>query len=745
MLSSRVFLHASERVFRVLIAALCTAGLLSPQGCGTEPPPTSPPMTLGERVNLATGDIGTEGGIIAVERPGDPLDGLKIEVPEGACGDARTFAVSYRPILGTAFEEDQNFVSPLITIDNDGGYAEQIIPVTIPIQVPDDHFAMAFYYDESTGELEAIPVLEQTPTYVTIATCHFMNGQVSDLDLKTQRRAQTTNAAGGAANLLVSSAPKSTLDNFNLRTDFLPGRDDWQMPNVASILTPLGNCTGMSVTAMWYFAERAQRGQPTLRGRYDNDEDALLYATPRFWLDDSRALRLVSVAQKDLQSRFAQGIIEDELAATAQQGAKRNFYSIALALYRTRKPQLIGLYGPSLDTYGRPMAAHAVVCYGIQGQSLLIADPNLSGDAGRRIDFNGFTFERYTSGQPTDPLDYFDRVVFYGKTALVRWDRVSDFWADLDMKSIGQEEFQYYSYRGEELEWGDNEYNVAREFEIDLTRPNYVSHPRVRVDFVVPRDAFNRELDHVTYDEVARDPEKPLRGTGAIHLSPGVNIIGFYLYAKGVSSFPLLSELWQGFDWVTFVYEDPSQPSEPSQPGLDLLLLKHCDIYVRVQGHYREPPTYDFQGPGDVLYDAPFQQQWYGTGSFEGNTFTATWTDRAVGADMTESGMLQVTVQPQTLLVTSFMATHTVTYGADVKTSVVAGGDVRMEAYSGPPFAGLRCVAYNDDVDSRLTELEYQVTRGPNEWVHVVPWTKLSSWDCLDFSECRIDILFTSD
>ena len=672
-------------------------------------------MTLGERVNLVTGDIGAEGGIIAVQRPGDPLDGLKIEVPEGAYGGARTFAVSYRPILATAFGEDPNFVSPLITIDNGGGYAEQIIPVTIPIQVPDDHFAMAFYCDESTGELEAIPVLEQTPTYVKIATCHF-------------------------SDFTVSSAPRSQLVNFNLPTDFLPGRDDWQMPNLSSILTPLGNCAGMSVTAMWYFSERAQRGQTTLRGRYDNDLDALLYATPSFWLDDSRAIRLVSVAQKDMQSRFGQESIEDEVLATGREGPKRNFYSIALALYRTRKPQLIGLYGPSV-------LSHAVICYGIQGQSLLIADPNQPGDTGRRMDFNGITFEPYTPAQGTDAADVFDAVVFYGKTAVVRWDRVSEFWADFDGRTIGQTEFQTYSYQAKEF--GDNPDEpgeVVREFEIDLTRPNYVSHHGVSVDFIVPYDKVRRELRLVRFDELGPNPS--LSRSSYLDLKPGVNIVGFYLCGTGIDfglgMWPF--EAWHGFDWITFVYEDPSQPSEPSSPAVDLSLLKSCTITLSVQGHFREPQSEEWQPIGEYYdYDAPVYEQWFGTGSFEGSTFTAIWTDRVVPpSSSSESGMLRVTIQPETLLVTRFAAMRTETNGANVTTSVVNGGDVRMVAYGAPPIAGLECMAVGDDVSSRVTEFEYQVTRGPDEWLTVVPWTELTSWDCYDIA-AGIQIVFKAN
>ncbi len=44
------------------------------------------PIVVGEEVEVTTETIGIEGGTITVSKPGDPLDGFKIEVPRCISG-----------------------------------------------------------------------------------------------------------------------------------------------------------------------------------------------------------------------------------------------------------------------------------------------------------------------------------------------------------------------------------------------------------------------------------------------------------------------------------------------------------------------------------------------------------------------------------------------------------------------------------------------------------------------------------
>ena len=108
-------------------------------------------ITVGETVEVTMETIGSDGGTITFNKPGDLLDGLVIEIPEGAYNEDTPFEISYSPIEEHSMGDYFNPISPLITIENGGGYSEEIISVKIPANIPAEHFAMAFFYDEKTG------------------------------------------------------------------------------------------------------------------------------------------------------------------------------------------------------------------------------------------------------------------------------------------------------------------------------------------------------------------------------------------------------------------------------------------------------------------------------------------------------------------------------------------------------------------------------------------------------------------
>jgi hypothetical protein len=160
---------------------------------------------------------------------------------------------------------------------------------------------------------------------------------------------------------------------------------------------------------------------------------------------------------------------------------------------------------------------------------------------------------------------------------------------------------------------------------------------------------------------------------------------------------------------------------------------------VTLQGRYREPPIYDWQGTGVWEYTSVFWDQWFGTGSFTGNTFTATWTDRPTDSvsNTTETGIITVTVDPTTFKVTSFYATHTRTdpleiEGGGVTTATIRGNTPPMISHnSSAQFAHLRYSTTGVNTCDYIDALEYRVDRRPSEWVTNLPWTLLIGRDCL--------------
>jgi hypothetical protein len=151
------------------------------------PPPPSPvtgTISTSAASLLSSQAITASGGAITVNKPGDPLNGMQITVPAGAYADGRTFKVSSSPITGSTFKGFTP-VSPLISVDNGGGYSSQLMTVKIPVAVPSGSFATGFIYDRSRGTLEALPLVARDNGSITIATRHF-----SDIVVESARLAE---------------------------------------------------------------------------------------------------------------------------------------------------------------------------------------------------------------------------------------------------------------------------------------------------------------------------------------------------------------------------------------------------------------------------------------------------------------------------------------------------------------------------------------------------------------------------
>ncbi len=147
--------------------------------------------------------IGPDGGTITLQEPDSPLDGMTIDVPNGAYEAKTTFKISSQPYNG----EQTGILTPLtplIHIDNGRRFAKKSITVTIPIALPDGMFAMGFFVNED-GKFEPMPVVALSEKSITVATRHFSEfliGAISELELPDK-----------------------------IRTNFKPGVDDWQFEN----------------------------------------------------------------------------------------------------------------------------------------------------------------------------------------------------------------------------------------------------------------------------------------------------------------------------------------------------------------------------------------------------------------------------------------------------------------------------------------------------------------------------------
>jgi hypothetical protein len=356
-----------------------------------------PDLSLGKTMTLANGVVPASGGEIQVSGSGTSLDGLVLTVPAGAYDADTGFEISATEIKSQSYGELFDAATPLITIDNGHGFANEPMTVKIPIEKTDGEFALAFFYDRQTGELEGIPFVEEDNESITIVTAHF-----SDIVVSKVETARLDSMTGRAKPERITGEPDS---GYSIDSRFLPGADDFQMPNYGSVKYA-GHCAGQSIAAITYYANRDKIGwNERLNGRYDNDG---FEATPGFPWDDALEMRLCSAEQKNFYDRWTS-------FSTGKD--KDTYYSFAYEIALTKNPQLIVILS-SDSTSG-----HAMIIYKVTADALWVADPNFPGDRGRKIRYENGDLLSYFSGADaqaaaTGSTEY-TRFGYYGVFALV--------------------------------------------------------------------------------------------------------------------------------------------------------------------------------------------------------------------------------------------------------------------------------------------------------------------------------------
>ena len=315
-------------------------------------------LALSDSIALTSQTIPSTGGSVVIQQPGGPLDGMTLNVPAGSYAEDMEFEVSYQEIHSHRLDDISTPASPVISIDNGHTFADQNMTLTIPIQKTDDEFAMAFYYDPETEELQGLPFTELTNDHITVATGHFslivvLKAAIVDLEEYVE---------------------KSEADS-----GFRPGFDDFQMTNYGSYAKPDGHCAGQSITAMVYYNNRDELGwdQP-LYNRFDNDGCG---ATTGFMWDDALALRLCSYVQNACDFSWR---VRD-----LSQFDLYNYLAFVYAIKQTKNPQYISI--------GSSTGGHAMIVYRVTESGLYVADPNRPGET-RKIEYADGDLKPYASG-----------------------------------------------------------------------------------------------------------------------------------------------------------------------------------------------------------------------------------------------------------------------------------------------------------------------------------------------------------
>jgi len=468
-------------------------------------------IDVGTKVEAVRATIGTSGGNITINKPGDALDGFQLEVPANSYNDTRTFQVSYAPVKSHTFGQNFNPISPLISVDNGGGYSDEVMLVKIPVRVPEAHFAMGFFYDSESGQLEGLPLVTEDNSSITVATRHF-------------------------SNIIASSIEEYRLNGL-AESGFRPGFDDWQFPNWGSYIEPAGHCAGQSLTVMWYYVEKFLKGKSQLHGLYDNDT--------QIWQDDTFAYRLASIVQKDINwdSLVLKRMRQESQKWTARQQVDAFAYSILA----TGQPQYVSVRNKS--------GGHAMVVYKVQDGNLFVADPNYPGALDRKIEFNAAEgkFKPYNSGANQDAIkrgegQEYDQILYMAKSAMIDFSKIAIRWSEMENHTIGSREFPEYSLVAIKQD------GTERELKDGFT-----------TDEGTLTIQATKGLGTCIYQNGAWQPndrkDPTVNTTNEVNLKEGPNRLGIWVCARIENT-----NRWTWFDfrWVTVNYTPSSAPTELS-------------------------------------------------------------------------------------------------------------------------------------------------------------------------------------
>lgn len=381
---------------------------------------SNPKLKLGETTDETSVTISGSGGIVSVNDPASAISGFAITVSPDTYDTSLNFDVSTTEIKGHTFGNEFTPITPIITVDNGHKFSDRPMHVSIPISIAEDEFAMGFFYDRKTGELEAIPFEDISNTRISLLTNHFSDIVVSKIKISELEK--------------LTSTSKTNADS-----GFVPGVDDWHFVNYGSALAPDGHCAGQSLTMSWYYQEKhLGENEPHLYGMFDNNGDA---KTESFWQDDSEAYRLASVVQHYINWNSLE--FNNYLDFSSKDQTKV-FYAFSYAIMITGDPQFMGIY--HYDSYGNIAGGHAIVAYKVEGDRIYVADPNYPGQKDRYCELGNSGFKPYSSGSNATDISANGAVLytdmnFVAASALIDFSLIAENYNMMLEGTVGDSEF----------------------------------------------------------------------------------------------------------------------------------------------------------------------------------------------------------------------------------------------------------------------------------------------------------------
>jgi hypothetical protein len=475
--------------------------------------------------------VPVKGGFIEVSDENSPVKGLTIFVEPDSFKQDRMFDISSTEIKSHNFGSIFTPITPLITIDNDHLFSNKPLRVQIPIELGEDEFAMGFFYDRKTGKMEAIPFSSYAADNIVLLTHHFSDIVVSKISIAELEKL-------------------ATAGNVSAKTDFEPGRDDWQFTNYGSAIAPGGHCAGQSLTMAWYYRQKHQAEKaPRLYGLFDNNGDV---KTVNFWQDDSECYRFASVIQHliNWESQLFHNYL---VFSTIHQ--RKVFYAFAYAIRVTGEPQFMGIN--SYDSNGVRTGGHAIVAYKVENGRIYVADPNYPGQKDRYCEIDTDGFKPYSSGANAADINesgtvLYTKMDFIASSALIDFELIAENYEKMMDQTVGDDLFPdtRFSYMSEykptfeQTVWSDIVEVVTLSQEYAESLPSqFQGQVLIRVTPNAPQLVYTLYLDNNTQPEA----------------NPSIEILDGSLYyeivlKKGINHIAFLVEkqIGDGYRYVDF-------------------------------------------------------------------------------------------------------------------------------------------------------------------------------------------------
>jgi hypothetical protein len=320
---------------RILSTMLFLSALSLLGGCVNDTPPKPDgKFELGEQREIFSVVLGT--GQVNYQIDTGQNAGFRIRSLAGAYPSDQTIHFSTTQITKNTFGEDVSPATPLFTYDANGLFAGANILITIPLAIPIDKFAMGFYYDKNTHELEGLPIDNEDEKGIIVVL----------------RK---------PGDFFISMISKNKL-NENISSDFQPGVDDWDMVNEGTLMNPAGTFSGFALTELWYYYTNTIRGKHHLWGSYNSEADTM----QTIWYDNAQGILLAA----QTESRFGWMQNYKQITDGIYYGITDiNKYLFAYSMRVTKRPQLAALIDDKL--FSLPL-----VVYRIDNGLLYLADPN---------------------------------------------------------------------------------------------------------------------------------------------------------------------------------------------------------------------------------------------------------------------------------------------------------------------------------------------------------------------------------